>query len=379
MAGETRIAIESVPAPRVRLLDLRREYRAHRAELLAACERVLDRMQLLGGEELASFEAEMAAYLGTPHVRGVASGTDALALGLGALGLGPGDEVLVQANAFVADVEAIRAVGATPVAVDVREDDLGPDPEALAAQVGPRTRAVLVVHLHGLPADLVPVLALARRHDLAVVEDCSHAHGATLDGRRIGTFGRVAAFSLGVVKNLAAYGDAGLVATAEAALADRVRHLGAHGQATKNVHAFYGTNSRLDELHAAMLRVKLRHLDARNARRRAVAAQYSEWLRDVVAVPMTCPRREAVHHQYVVRTDARDALRAHLDACGIDTGIHYPTPIHRQPAWLAAYGETGPLPHAERLAGQMLSLPMHPDLTEMEIERVVESVRSFFT
>jgi dTDP-4-amino-4,6-dideoxygalactose transaminase len=336
-------------------------------------------MQLLGGEELAAFEAEMAAYLGAPHVRGVASGTDALHLGLCALGLGPGDEVLVQANAFVAAVEAIGAVGATPVAVDVREDDLGPDPDELAARITPRTRAILVVHLHGLPADLVPVLALAGRHGLAVVEDCSHAHGATLDGRRVGTFGAVGAFSLGVVKNLAAYGDAGIVATSDAALAARIRHLGAHGQAAKNVHAFYGTNSRLDELHAAMLRVKLRHLDERNARRRAIAARYSEWLRDVVTVPATCPRREAVYHQYVVRTDRRAALQAHLAECGIDTGVHYPTPIHRQPAWLTAFGETPALPRAERFARRMLSLPMHPDLADAEVERVVEGVRSFFT
>lgn len=376
--AETSIAVESVPAPRVRLLDLTREYQTHRAEFLAACERVLDGMQLLGGDEVKAFEAEIAAYLGASHVRGVASGTDALLLGLRALGLGPGDEVLIQADAFVAAVEAIHAVGATPVAVDVREDDLGPDVDDLAARVTTRSRAIVVVHLHGLPVDLVPVLALARRHDLAVVEDCSHAHGATLDGRRVGTFGAVGAFSLGVVKNLAAYGDAGLVATADAALADRVRHLGTHGQAAKNTHAFYGTNSRLDELHAAMLRVKLRHLDERNARRRAIADHYSASLRDVVEVPLVCARREPVYHQYVVRTDARDALQAHLGEYGIDTGIHYPTPIHRQPAWVAAYGEAPALPRAERLAERMLSLPVYPDLTDAEIERVVHGVRSFF-
>jgi dTDP-4-amino-4,6-dideoxygalactose transaminase len=378
MAGETRIAVESVPAPRVRLLDLTREYRAHRAELLDACERVLDAMQLLGGDEVRAFETEMAAYLGVPWVRGVASGTDALHLGLRALDLGPGDEVLVQANAFVAAVEAIHAVGATPVAVDVREDDLGPDPDELARHVGPQTRAILVVHLHGLPVDLVPVLALAERHGLAVVEDCSHAHGATLDGRRVGTFGAIGAFSLGVVKNLAAYGDAGLVATADAALADHVRHLGTHGQAKKNEHAFYGTNSRLDELHAAMLRVKLRHVDARNARRRAIAARYSASFHGIVDVPLACPRREPVFHQYVVRTDRRDALQAHLRSCGIDTGVHYPTPIHRQPAWLRAFGETPALPRAERLAARMLSLPVYPELSDAEIERVVGGVRSFF-
>jgi dTDP-3-amino-3,4,6-trideoxy-alpha-D-glucose transaminase len=378
MAAETRIAVESVPAPRIRLLDLTREYRVYHDELLAACERVLDGMHLLGGAEVASFEAEMASYLDVARVRGVASGTDALHLALRALGLGPGDEVLVQANAFVAAVEAIRLIGATPVAVDVREDDLGPDPDEVAARLTPRTRAVLVVHLHGLPADLVPILALARRHDLAVVEDCSHAHGATLDGRRVGAIGTIGAFSLGVVKNLAAYGDAGMIATGDAALADRVRHLGTHGQATKNTHAFYGTNSRLDELHAAMLRVKLRHLDERNARRRAIADRYSEHLRDLLTVPLVCARREPVYHQYVVRTDRREALQAHLDRYGIDTGIHYPRPIHRQAAWRDAFGEPPSLPRAERLASEMLSLPVYPDLTDTEIERVIQGVRSFF-
>lgn len=378
MGAETTIAVEHVPVPRVRLLDLGREYRAIREEILAACERVFDGMQLLGGDEVRSFEREMAAYLGAPYVRGVASGTDALLLGLRALGVGAGDEVLIQANAFVAAVEAIHAVGATPVAVDVREDDLGPDPDDLAARRTPRTRAILVVHMHGVPVDLDPARALSHAHGLALVEDASHAHGATLDGRRVGTFGQVGAFSLGVVKNLAAYGDAGMVATADEALADRVRHLGTHGQRRKNEHAFYGTNSRLDELHAAMLRVKLRHLDERNARRGAIADHYSASLGDVVTVPLRCPRREPVHHQYVVRTDRRDALQAHLAAWDVDTGIHYPTPIHRQPAWREAHGDAVSLPRAERLASEMLSLPVHPDLLDAEVERVVQAVRSFF-
>ena len=189
---------------RVALLDLTREYRAYRHELLAACDRVLERMQLLGGDEVRAFEGEMAAYLGVRHVCGVASGTDALALAFQAVGLEPGDEVLVQANAFVAGVEAIQRAGGTPVAVDISLDDLGPDPDDLAARLTPLSRAILVVHLHGLPVDLRPILELARARGLVVIEDCSHAHGATLDGRRVGAFGLAGAFSLGVVKNLAA-------------------------------------------------------------------------------------------------------------------------------------------------------------------------------
>src|SRR5438128_6229369 len=363
---------------RIALLDLTREYRAYRHELLAACERVLEGMQLLGGEEVRAFESEMAAYLGVRQVRGVASGTDALALALQAAGLEPGDEVLVQANAFVAGVGAIQRAGGTPVAVDISLDDLGPDPDDLAARLTPHSRALLVVHLHGLPVDLRPILELAHARGLVVIEDCSHAHGATLDGRRVGSFGLAGAFSLGVVKNLAAYGDAGLVSTDDTGIAERIKLLGTHGQVRKNEHELYGANSRLDELHAAMLRVKLKQLDVRNRRRAAIAAYYSEHLGQLVIPPFADPTRTHAYHQYVVRTPARDALRAHLLARGIATGVHYPVPIHRQPAWLRAYGETPPLPRAEQAAREMLSLPVHADLTDEEVERVADGVVEFF-
>jgi len=371
------MARQAVPS-RVALLDLTREYRAHRHELLAACERVFRRMHLLGGDEARAFEAEMGAYLGVRHVRGVASGTDALFLAVLAAGLGPGDEVLLQANSFVAAVEALQRAGVSPIPVDIRLDDLGPDPVALEASLTERTRGILVVHLHGLPVDLRPFLALARARDLILIEDCSHAHGAALDGRRVGSFGTVGAFSLGVVKNLAAYGDAGLVSTNDAALAGRVRLLGTHGQAAKNEHVCYGTNSRLDELQAAMLQVKLRLLDARNRRRAAIAQHYDERLGGRVTVPPRDPTRTHVYHQYVVRTPRRDALRRHLAAHEIETGVHYPVPIHRQPAWVRAFGETSPLPRAEQAAREILSLPVHPDLTDTEVERVVDAVVAFF-
>ena len=363
---------------RVPLMDLRREYYAFRDELLAAFERVLGRMQLIGGEEVRAFESEMAAYLGVRYVRGVASGTDALWLAVAAAGIGAGDEVLVQANAFIAAVEALQRVGARPVPVDIRLDDLGPDPEDVAARLSPRTRGLLVVHLYGLPVDPQPLLALAHEHPLVVVEDCSHAHGATLDGRRVGSFGAAGAFSLGVVKNLAAYGDAGMVATDDGELADRVRLFGNHGQAKKNEHALFGTNSRLDELQAAMLRVKLRVLDARNRRRAEIAYYYSERLHELVVTPPEDPSRSAVYHQYVVRTPQRDALRAYLAERDIETGIHYPVPIHRQPAWLRTFGDGPALPRAEQAAREILSLPVHADLTDEEVERVADAVRGFF-
>jgi UDP-N-acetyl-3-dehydro-alpha-D-glucosamine 3-aminotranferase len=360
------------------MIDLGREYRALRGELLAACERVLERMQLLGGEELRAFETEMAAFLGAKYVKGVASGTDALRLAARAAGIEPGDEVLIQANAFVAAVEALVDVGARPVPADICLDDLGPDPDHLAALVRPRTRAILVVHLYGLPVDMEPVLALAREQGLVVVEDCSHAHGALLDGRSVGTFGAAGAFSLGVVKNLAAYGDAGMVSTDEPALAERVKLLGTHGQVRKNEHAVYGGNSRLDELHAAMLRVKLRTLEVRNARRRDIAEYYSSRLAERVVVPPSDPRRTHVFHQYVIRTPAREALRRHLADADIETGVHYPVPIHRHEAWRDAFGDGPSLPRAEQVAQEILSLPVHPDLTDAEVEHVAECVAGFF-
>jgi dTDP-4-amino-4,6-dideoxygalactose transaminase len=359
-------------------MELGREYRTSRTELLAAFERVLDRMQLLGGNEVEAFEREMSSYLGVAWVRGVASGTDALALAARAAGLRPGDEVLIQANAFVAAVEALVTIGARPVPVDVRLDDLGPDLDDLAARIGPRTRAVMVVHLYGFPVDLDPILALANERDLLVIEDCSHAHGARYAGRRVGGFGVAGAFSLGVVKNLAAYGDAGVVATDDAAVARQVKLLGTHGQAKKNEHTLYGGNSRLDELQAAWLRVKLRTLDARNARRAAIATYYSDRFAGRLVPPPSDPRRTHVYHQYVVRTARREALRRHLADRGVDTGIHYPEPIHRHAAWRDVFGEPPTLPRAEQAAREILSLPVHADLTDAEVEYVADAVRRFF-
>jgi dTDP-4-amino-4,6-dideoxygalactose transaminase len=371
-------AVRQPAVSRVPLLDLTREYDAHRAELLGACERVLDRMHLLGGEELKAFEQEMAAYLGVAHVRGVASGTDALRLAVRAAGLRPGDETLIQANAFMAAVEALHDSGVRPVAVDVRLDDLGPDLDDLAGRVTSRTRAIMLVHLYGFPVDLDPILAFAREKNLMVLEDCSHAHGATYGGRRVGGFGVAGAFSLGVVKNLAAYGDGGLVSTDDAALAERIKLLGTHGQVKKNEHAFYGGNSRLDELQAAMLRVKLRLLDARNARRAEIAAYYGDRFRGLCVPPPEDPHRTHVYHQYVVRSARRDALKAHLGAQDVDTGVHYPVPIHRQQAWRDTFGDTPSLPRAEQVAREMLSLPVGPDLTDAEVERVADAVVGFF-
>jgi len=363
----------------VPLLDLKREHAVIEKELQDAWAATLATMHLLKGENVAAFEREIAAYIGTPYARGVASGTDALLLSALGLGIGTGDEVITHANAFAAAVEAVHHAGARPVLVDVEADGLGPDCDAVEQAITPRTKAVMLVHLYGSPLPMTRMLDIVARHKLALIEDCSHAHGASRDGRKVGTFGSAGCFSSGVVKNLGAYGDAGFITTADADLHARLRLLQTHGQEQKNRHVLYGFNSRLDELQAALLRVKLRHLDARNRRRAAIAAHYGERFAPLeLRVPQERPGEVHVYHQYVVRTAQRDRLQAHLRAAEVETGIHYPVPLHRHPAWLRHYGESPALPRAERLAQEILSLPVFPDLTDAEVERVANAVVGYF-
>jgi len=360
------------------LLDLKREHAVIDQELQQAWAAALATMHLLKGENVAAFEREIAAYIGTPHACGVASGTDALLLGVLGLGIGPGDEVIIHANAFVAAVEAVHYAGAQPVLVDVEPDGLGPDPDGVRRAITPRTKAIMVVHLYGSPLALAAVEALAERHRLALIEDCSHAHGASRDGRKVGSLGRVGCFSAGVVKNLGAYGDAGFITTADGELLARLRLLQTHGQEKKNHHVLYGFNCRLDELQAAVLRVKLRYLEERNQRRRDIAAYYrSRFVACDVRAPLERAGEVHVYHQFVIRTPQRDGLRAHLKERGIEAGIHYPVPLHRQPAWVRRYGEPPSLPRAESLAQEILSLPVFPDLTDAEVEQVADGVVAF--
>ncbi len=361
------------------LLDLKREYALIREEVQEAWAATLATMHLLKGENVAAFEREIAAYIGTPHAVGVASGTDALLLAVLGLGIGAGHEVILHANAFAAAAEAVHHAGAQPVLVDTEVDGLGPDADAVARTITPRTKAIIAVHLYGSPLQLQAIEELANRHRLALIEDCSHAHGASRDGRKVGTYGRAGCFSAGVVKNLGAYGDAGFVTTADPDLDKRLRLLQAHGQEKKNQHTLYGFNSRLDELQAAILRVKLRHLDARNRRRGQIAAYYGERFAGLdVRVPQEHAGEVHVYHQYVIRTAQRERLRAHLQAAGVDSGIHYPVPLHRQPSWVQRYGASPAFPRAERLADEILSLPVFPDLTDAEVEQVAAAVTSFF-
>ncbi|HKA54953.1 MAG TPA: aminotransferase class I/II-fold pyridoxal phosphate-dependent enzyme, partial [Candidatus Binatia bacterium] len=363
---------------RIPLLDLTRELRHIGDEVRSQWNYLLEHPRFLNGEQVPAFEREMAAFLDVPQVVGTASGTEALTLGLAACGVGEGDEVILPANAFVAALEAVWWLRARPVLVDVQDWDLGPDPEQVRRRLTRETKALLVVHLYGLPVNLGPLLAVCRAAGIHLVEDCSHAHGATYRGDRVGGFGTVGCFSAGVVKNLGAYGEAGFVATRDAALAHQLRLLRAHGQEEKNVHVRYGTNGRLDEMQAAVLRVKLRTLDERNARRREIARAYSDAFAPLdLTLPWEDEQRVGVYHQYVIRTRQREALRAHLRERGIETGVHYPTPLHRQPAWQSSYRRPLSLPRAEQVAREILSLPVFPDLSPAEIEAVIDRVRSF--
>ncbi|MDW8324733.1 MAG: DegT/DnrJ/EryC1/StrS family aminotransferase [Burkholderiales bacterium] len=361
--------------PVVPFLDLAAAYQALKAEIDTAVARVLASGHYILGEEVEAFEAEWAAYCEAGHAVGVGNGLDALVLALRALGLGPGDEVIVPAHTFIATWLAVTAVGARIVPVDVTPDTGHLDPAAAAAAITPRTRAILPVHLYGQPADLAPLLDLAARHGLALVEDAAQAHGARYRGRRIGAHGHVVCWSFYPGKNLGALGDAGAVTTNDGALAHRVRLLRNYGSAAKYEHLLPGVNSRLDPLQAAILRVKLRHLDDWNAQRTTVARRYEQGIKcRELSIPQVRPDRATVWHLYVVRHPRRDALRAALAEHGIETLIHYPTPPYRQPAYQGLALAPQDFPSTEAWSRTCLSLPMGPQLAPEQIERVIDTL-----
>ena len=323
------------------------------------------------GPELEGFEREFATYHGSGiEAVGVGSGTDALRIGLQALGVQPDDEVLVVANAGVPPVAAVVAAGARPVFCDVDPLTHTLDPEEIDRRVTPRTRALLVVHLYGQPAQIDAIVKRARRHGLKVLEDCAQAHGARCDSKLVGTWGDAAAFSFYPTKNLGALGDAGALLTADRQVADTARLLRMYGWRNKYVSERHGTVSRMDELQAAMLRVKLAHLEIWNARRRALAQRYLSGLPNSL-VP---PPKDGVFHLFVVQSAKRDALRAHLAERGVATDVHYPLPAHQQAPY-EGFAD-GPLPHTERLAREVLSLPLYPELAEHEVDYVLDQLRT---
>jgi dTDP-4-amino-4,6-dideoxygalactose transaminase len=348
-------------------------------ELLEAVARLARRAAFTGGEEVDRFEEELAIYCGTLHAVGLSSGTEALVLALRALGVGPGDEVVVPANSFIATAEAVSLVGATPRFCDVDPDTALVTAALLEPLIGPRTRCLIPVHLYGRTVELDPILALAGAAGIPVIEDACQAHGAMLDGRRAGSLGACGVFSFYPAKNLGAWGDAGALVTDDPQLADRVRLMRSHGERPRYHHRIVGTTARLDAIQAAILRVKLRRLEGFNDGRRRVAGALTAAL---AGGPVEMPAPVAgggdhVYHQYVVRTSERDALREYLTARAIATGVHYPVPIHRTQAYAPAVGEPRSLPVCESLAERSCSLPIYPGMTLGEIARVAEAVHDF--
>jgi dTDP-4-amino-4,6-dideoxygalactose transaminase len=374
--GERRDQDQTIPSE-----DLKRQYEELREELLPAIEAVLASGKYTMGPTLAAFEDEWATYCGAAHAVGISSGTAALHLTLRAIGVKPGDEVIVPAMTYVATAFSVSHVGATPVFVDVDERTFTIDPAAAEAAVTSKTAAILPVHLYGQPADCASIRTLAQRYGLAVIEDAAQAHGATLDGVRAGTLGDVACFSFYPHKNLGTYGDGGAITTDDGELAERIRVLRYVGQRTKHRHEIVGFQERLDELHAAILRVRLRHLDEWNARRRRWADLYDELLVDS---PVTTPYRRAgsehVFYMYTVLAPRRDELHQFLQQCGIGTQVIYPALVPDQPAYREGEAEFRELDldRSRELVSQILSLPVFPELEEHEVRAVASAIADFY-
>lgn len=361
---------------KIPLVDLQAQYRTIQHEVMAAIEQVLANMQLFLGPQTQAFEQEFAHYCDCRYGVGLSSGTDALVLALRACKIGPGDEVITVANTFIATVEAIAIVGATPVFVDIDPATYMMDWRQLDQALTPRTRAIIPVHLYGHPVEMQPVLDFARAHGLRVIEDASQAHGATYQGRRVGSFGDIGCFSLYCSKNLGAYGEAGICVTNDSDLAESLRILRDHGSRVRYQHEVLGVNARIDEMQAAILRVKLTYLDRWNEARQAHARMYNEQLQGVVeTLPVVHPESTHVYYVYVVQVQERDRFRQILEQAGIATGVHYPLPLHLQAA-CAQYGYTrGMLPLTEAVTERIVSLPMYPELTPEQIRTVATTIR----
>jgi dTDP-4-amino-4,6-dideoxygalactose transaminase len=358
----------------------RAQYLSHQTEIDVAIAAALGGNRYILGPQTQAFEQEFAAYLGVRYASGVGSGTEALHVAIRACGLGPGDEIITVAHTAVATVSAIELAGATPVLVDIDPASYTIDPNKIAAAITPRTRAIIPVHLYGAAANLSPIVDLARQHKLKVIEDCAQAHGARYASRdqMVGSVGDVACFSFYPTKNLGAIGDGGLVATNDPVIAENLNLLRQYGWRERYISEIAGWNTRLDELQAAILRVKLRHLDADNEKRRALAAIYDEQLAGIVTLPIEPANTHHVYHLYVIRHPRRSALMQFLHERGIGTAIHYPVPIHLQPAYRGrlAAGE-GSLPETERAAREIVSLPMYPELSADEVRTVAQAIREF--
>ena len=374
----TETASPSIAQMQIPLVDLQAQYGSIRGDIDAAIRRVLDNQSFILGPEVDAFEAAFAAHVGAAGAVGLSSGTAALELAMRGLGVVAGDEVITTAHTFIATAEAIKNIGAVPVFADIDPDTFNIDPDHVEALITSRTRAILPVHLYGQPADLRALMEIANRRGLWLIEDAAQAHGAEIDGRRCGSIGHLACFSFYPGKNLGAYGDAGAVTGNDLAVLARIRRMRDHGRTTKYEHVEIGFAERIDALQAAILGAKLPHLEGWTEARRSAADRYDELLAGgEVRLPTTLPGMRHVYHLYVVRAQRRDALLEHLKARGIGAGVHYPIPLHRQPAFVSlGYGDLS-LPHTERAANEVLSLPMFPELTKAQQQFVADAVRSF--
>ena len=361
------------------LVDLHAQYVPLKDEIITGMEAVFESMQLFLGRNVQALEKDFAAYCGAQYGVGVSDGTNALQIILRAMDIGPGDEVITVSHSFIATAEAIVLVGAKPVFVDIKRDSMLMDVSQVEARITPRTKAVIPVHLYGQVADMDPLLDLAKRYNLKIVEDACQAHGAAYREQRAGSLGDAAAFSFYYSKNLGAFGEGGFISTNDPEIYRKARMIRDHGSERRYYHDLLGMNARLDEIQAVVLRAKLPHLEEYNQLRREHAALYKQLLADLpVMAPEELPGNHHIYHMYVIRAPRRDELQAWLKDHGIGTGIHYPVPIHLQNSMSHAGGKIGDLPVTEEVVGQILSLPMYPELGDEAIYTVVDSIREFY-
>ena len=353
------------------------QYLAHKDEIDSAIQGVLSKGQLILGENVYAFEKEFSEYIGSKYSIGVGNGTDALFLAMRAMEFGPGDEVIAPSHTATATIASIAMTGATPVLTDVNPVHHTLDPPSISKAITPNTKGVMAVHMYGQPADMDKILDITRKNGLKLIEDCAQAPGAIYKNRRVGSIGDVGCFSFYPTKNLGALGDGGAVVTSDTFLAEKIRKLRQYGWDEKRVSQYIGLNSRLDELQAAVLRVKLKYLEKDNARRIALANKYKEKLNylPLESVPQR-PKCSHVYHLYVIGVEDRDALVAHLKSCGIIVGIHYPVPVHLMPAYLTK--QSSELKNTELISKRVLSLPIYPELTELNQSQIISNLKNFF-
>ncbi|MEW6007130.1 MAG: DegT/DnrJ/EryC1/StrS family aminotransferase [bacterium] len=366
---------------KIPLVSLKAQYLSIKKEINRAIQRVIDSTSFVGGEEIEKFEEEFARFCESKYTVGVGNGTDALYLSLRALGIKEGDEVITSIHTFIATVEAITLNKAIPVFVDIDKDTYNIDPSRIERAITKKTKAIIPVHIYGQPVDFDKIAEIAKRHNLFIIEDASQAHGAFYKGKRVGSLGDVAGFSFYPGKNLGAYGDGGACLSNSQEIIEKIRILCNHGRIDKYFHKIEGINSRLDNIQAAILRVKLKYLDTWNKKRREIAKKYDELLSGMngIITPKILDGVSCVYHLYVIQTEKRDKLRERLNKEGISTGIHYPIPLHLQPAYKHLNLKEGSFPHSESLCKKVLSLPMFAELKDREIEYICYRIRKALT